>query len=65
MQQSNDTFAAAAIDAAIRVLVELDATLSIANIRKILVIAGVAAVISSKAIDARLNLYLQKKEQSH
>jgi hypothetical protein len=63
---SDDTFVTSAIDAAIRTLVELEATLSIANIRKILVIAGIAAVISSKAIDERLSIYLaQSKEQPH
>jgi ATP-dependent protease HslVU (ClpYQ) peptidase subunit len=60
----DDTFVSSAIDAAIRTLVELEATLSVANIRKILLIAGVGAVISSKAIDERLSRYLaQHKEQ--
>jgi hypothetical protein len=61
---NDDTFGPSAIDAAIRTLVELEATLSIANIRKILLIAGVGSVISSKAIDERLSRYLaQNKEQ--
>lgn len=63
---TDDTFVTSAIDAAIRTLVELEATLSIANIRKILLIAGVGSVISSKAIDERLSRYLaQNKEQPH
>lgn len=57
MQSDHDTFATAAIDAAIRVLCEVEGTISIKNIRKILWVAGLRYAFATEMIEQRIAAY--------